>query len=76
MVGWQNEVLVARSPVGSGETDVDQRAMPHVVQEPLQLKSHFLFGACFCLVERANEKGQVEGLVGYARRNSQVPLPA
>jgi len=41
----------------------------------LQLQSHYLFDAHFCLVRRANEKGVVEGLVGYTRRNYMVPVP-
>ena len=41
----------------------------------LQLQSHYLFGEHFCLVRRANEKGVVEGMVGYARRNYLVPVP-
>ena len=41
----------------------------------LRLQSHFLFKAHFCLVRRPNEKGQVEGLVGYTRRNFLVPIP-
>lgn len=41
----------------------------------LQLKSHYLFDTHFCGVRRANEKGVVEGMVGYARRNFLVPVP-
>jgi len=41
----------------------------------LKLKSHFLFESHFCLVRRPNEKGQVECLVGFTRRNFLVPLP-
>ena len=41
----------------------------------LRLQSHYLFAHHFCLVRRANEKGHVENLVGYARRNFMVPLP-
>jgi len=41
----------------------------------LRLQSHFLFDCHFCLVRRPNEKGQVEGLVGYTRRNFLVPVP-
>lgn len=41
----------------------------------LQLQSHYLFAAHFCRVERANEKGVVEGAVGYGRRNYLVPVP-
>ena len=41
----------------------------------LRLQSHFLFDEHFCLVRRANEKGHVESLVGYGRRNFLVPVP-
>jgi len=44
--------------------------------EFLRLKSHYLFEHHFCLVRRPNEKGHIETLVGYARRNFMVPLPA
>jgi transposase len=47
-----------------------------VTREFQRLRSHFLFVAHFCLVRRANEKGHVENLVGYARRNFLVPVPA
>ena len=40
-----------------------------LTQGLLQLKSHYLFDTHFCGVQRANEKGVVEGMVGYARRN-------
>jgi hypothetical protein len=39
------------------------------------LQSHYLFQAHVCLVRRANEKGKVEGLVGFTRRNFLVPVP-
>jgi hypothetical protein len=42
----------------------------------LRLKSHHLFESHFCLVRRPNEKGHVETLIGYARRNFLVPVPA
>jgi hypothetical protein len=41
----------------------------------LQLESHYLFDHHFCLVQRPNEKGVVEGTVKYARRNFFVPVP-
>jgi transposase len=41
----------------------------------LRLESHFLFRHRFCTVGRGNEKGVVEGLVGYSRRNFMVPVP-
>jgi len=43
--------------------------------EFLRLQSHYLFESHFCLVRRANEKGHVENLVGYGRRNFLVPIP-
>jgi transposase len=41
----------------------------------LKLQSHHLFEHHFCRVGRPNEKGHVENLVGYARRNFLVPVP-
>src|SRR6478609_7560453 len=46
-----------------------------VTGEFLRLKSHHLFEDHFCLVRRPNEKGHVETLVGFARRNFLVPVP-
>ena len=43
--------------------------------EFLRLQSHHLFEHHFCLVRRPNEKGHVETLVGFARRNFLVPVP-
>jgi transposase len=43
--------------------------------EFLRLSSHFLFAHHFCRVRRANEKGVVEGMVGFTRRNFMVPVP-
>jgi transposase len=40
-----------------------------------RLESYYLFESRFCLVRRPNEKGHVENLVGYARRNFLVPVP-
>jgi|TARA_Y100000310_G_scaffold318174_1_gene371936 transposase len=44
-------------------------------REFLRLESHYLFEHHFCLVRRPNEKGHVENLLGFARRNFLVPLP-
>lgn len=41
----------------------------------LRLQSHYLFKAHFCQPARGNEKGVVEGAVGFARRNFLVPVP-
>ena len=46
-----------------------------LTREFLRLQSHYLFQEHFCLVRRANEKGHVERLLGYARRNFLVPVP-
>jgi hypothetical protein len=46
-----------------------------LTKEFLRLQSHYLFREHFCLVRRANEKGHVERLVGFARRNFLVPVP-
>jgi transposase len=39
------------------------------------LQAHYLFKAEFCNVRAGNEKGRVEGTVGYVRRNALVPCP-
>jgi len=39
------------------------------------LQSYYLFEAKFARVCHGNEKGSVEGLVGFARRNFMVPIP-
>jgi len=46
-----------------------------LTREFLRLQSHYLFLEHFCLVRRANEKGHVERLLGFARRNFLVPVP-
>jgi transposase len=43
--------------------------------EFLRIQSHYLFEPHFCLVRRPNEKGHVETLIGYTRRNFLVPVP-
>jgi transposase len=40
-----------------------------------ELQSHYLFADRFGRPGRGNDKGHVEGLVGYARRNFLVPVP-
>src|SRR6266478_7093007 len=40
-----------------------------------ELQSHCLFKEKFGRPGKGNYKGKVEGLVGYARRNSLVPIP-
>jgi len=40
-----------------------------------ELQSHYLFRDRFGRPAKGNDKGKVEGLVGYARRNFMVPVP-
>jgi transposase len=40
-----------------------------------ELQSHYLFADRFGRPGKGNDKGKVEGLVGYARRNFMVPIP-
>jgi len=40
-----------------------------------ELQSHYLFNDRFGRPGKGNDKGKVEGLVGYARRNFMVPIP-
>jgi len=39
------------------------------------LRAHYLFDSLFCRPAQAHEKGAVENLVGYVRRNALVPVP-
>jgi transposase len=47
-----------------------------LTREFLRMESHFLFAHHFCRVARGNEKGHVESLVGFGRRNFLVPVPS
>jgi transposase len=49
-----------------------KRQRTHVFTE---LQSHYLFEDRFGRPGKGNDKGKVEGLVGYARRNFMVPIP-
>lgn len=41
----------------------------------VRLRTHYVFEARFCNPAKGNEKGMVENLVGYSRRNFLVPVP-
>lgn len=41
----------------------------------VRFNAYYNFNARFCNAGKGNEKGGVEGLVGYARRNYMVPVP-
>jgi transposase len=64
---YDNTTIAVRKVIGR------ERAL---TREFLRLESHFLFTHRFCRVGRGNEKGHVESLVGYGRRNFMVPVPA
>ena len=40
-----------------------------------ELQSYYLFADKFARPAKGNDKGKVEGIVGYARRNFMVPIP-
>ncbi len=40
-----------------------------------KFRAYYSFSARFCTPDSGNEKGGVEGLVGFARRNYMVPTP-
>src|SRR3546814_20047928 len=40
-----------------------------------ELQSHYLFADRFGRHGKGNDKGKVEGLIGYSRRNFLVPIP-
>jgi transposase len=44
-------------------------------EEFIKFKSYYNFTPRFCTPGEGHEKGGVEGLVGYARRNYMVPVP-
>jgi transposase len=65
---YDNTTIAVKKVVGPSEREL--------TREFLRLESHFLFTHRFCRVGRGNEKGHVENLVGYGRRNFLVPVPA
>src|SRR5258708_3041847 len=65
---YDNTKIVAARILGDGK-----RQRTRVFTE---LQSHYLFEDRFGRLGKGNDKGKVEGLVGYARRNFLVPIPA
>lgn len=47
----------------------------HPQKDYKDFAAHYVFGTDFCNPASGNEKGLVENLVGYARRNFFVPVP-
>lgn len=66
-ISYDNSRIAVKRVLGKREREL--------TPEFLRLQSHYLFTHHFCLVRRANEKGHVENLIGFARRNFLVPLP-
>jgi transposase len=64
---YDNTTIAVKKVVGPNERELTTGF--------LRLESHFLFAHHFCRVGRGNEKGHVENLVGYSRRNTLVPVP-
>jgi len=65
---WYDNLKAAVQRVLSGHARQEQSAF-------VGLRSHYLFESRFCSPGEAHEKGLIENLVGYARRNFMVPLP-
>ena len=65
---YDNTSIAVTKVMGGSEREL--------TREFLALESHYLFRHRFCRVARGNEKGHVENLVGYSRRNFLVPVPA
>src|SRR5271156_6456640 len=63
---YDNTKIAVARILGNGE-----RVRSRVFSE---LQSHYLFADRFGRPARGNDKGKVEGLVGYARRNFMVPI--
>lgn len=67
-ISYDNTTIAVKKAIGASEREL--------TTEFLRLESHFLFGHRFCRVWRCNEKGPVENVVGYGRRNFSVPVPS
>jgi len=63
---YDNMSPIVKSVLGGHEREVTDNF--------LALRSHYLFNSSFCNVRRANEKGVVERLIGYVRKNFLVPV--
>ena len=65
---YDNTTLAVARILGDG-----RRQRTRVFSE---LQSHYLFEDRFDRPGKGNDKGKVEGLVGYVRRNFLVPIPS
>ncbi len=65
---YDNTKIAVAKILGNGK-----RKLTRIFSE---LQSHYLFDTRFGRVGKGNDKGKVEGLVGYIRRNHMVPIPS
>ena len=70
--GAPDKILYDNSKIAIAKILGQERKKTRVFTE---LQSYYLFKDEFANVGKGNEKGKVENLVGYARRNFMVPLP-
>jgi len=63
-----DNLTVAVKKIMRGKKRIEQ-------QRFTSFRSHYTFRARFCSPARGQEKGGVEGWIGYVRRNFLVPLP-
>jgi len=63
---WYDNPKTAVTKILSGPERIEHERLS-------QLRAHYLFDSSFCTPARGNEKGSVENLVGYVRRNALVP---
>ncbi len=64
-----DNLKTAVAKVLKGRARIEQDSFVH-------FRSHHGFESSFCTPGRGNEKGSVEGNIGYGRRNWFVPLPS
>lgn len=64
---YDNLTTAVRKVLVGHERDLQERF--------ITLRSHYLFESVFCNRAAGHEKGGVENLVGYVRRNALVPVP-
>jgi len=65
---WYDNLKTAVQKILLGHRREEQRAF-------VEFRSHYLFESRFCTPGEGHEKGLIENLVGYARRNFLVPVP-
>src|SRR5581483_10578068 len=66
---WYDNLKTAVLRILQGHRREEQQAFT-------AFRSHYLFESRFCTPGEGHEKGLVENLVGYARRNFFTPVPA